>query len=183
MKDMGAQGRRSSARYAGWQGDRASRSLLGALLYLLLVLVLPGLHISFHLDDHDHQGGGQHRRIPAVLLPSQLLGEPHAHGAGPEHTHAPVLIEESGNLSAAPDRHASIRGDQSGAAPAPELLHGAGSLAHFASSLLPGSAHLHLPLAGLLSGEMGSLDPPSALPRCTLLSSLHARAPPSTHAS
>lgn len=183
MTHKGAQGAGRSVKYTAWRWDRTSRSLLGVLLYFLLVLVLPGLHISFHIDDHDHRGGGQHHVTPAVLLPSHATGEPHSHGAGTRHTHAPVATDGRGISAAAPDRHAAVVPGQSGAPSAPDLLHGAGSLAHFASSLLPGSAHIDLPLAGLLSGETVSLDPPFVLPRSTLLSSLHARAPPLTLAS
>lgn len=144
------------------------------------MLVLPGLHVGFHRDDHDHRGGGQHRFPPALALSSHAAGEPHAHGPGTRHTHAQVTSQGGGILSASPERHAALVSHQSGVPSAPELLHGAGSLAHFASSLLPGSAHIDIPLAGLLSGETGCLDPPFVLPRNTLLSSLHARAPPPT---
>jgi hypothetical protein len=149
-------------------------------LYLVLALVLPGLHIGFHRDDHDHRGGGQHRSSPALALSSRAAAEPHSHGPGTRHTHAPGTRPGSGALSFVPDRHAALGSHQSGAPSAPELLHGAGSLAHFAGSLLPGSAPLDLPLADQLSGETVCLDPPFVLPGCTLLSSLHARAPPPT---
>lgn len=170
-------------RSAGLAGhrDKRSWSALAALLYLALALVLPGLHLAFHRDDHTHEGGGQHATT-AFLLSQQRAGRSHAHGTTAPHTHR-VSLSDGDEHARTPTGRAAVLPTSADCAAPPDLLHGAGSAAHFQSSLLSGTAHVILPLAGLLGGEQDPHDPPPALTRSALLSALHARAPPTTSAS
>src|SRR5262245_15071943 len=57
------------------------RSAIAALLYGLGTIVLPGVHLAFHTDDHDHEGGGiRHRDHDDDDHDSDH--DHHPHGAG-----------------------------------------------------------------------------------------------------
>lgn len=183
MRNKGAQEAERSAGRIAARWDRRSASALAAFLYFLLVFVLPGLHIALHSDDHDHGGGGQRLITAAFPLAMPARSVVHSHGSGAPHVHAPAVAQRIDLKPAAAERHAVIHSGRTDSPASPDPHHGAGSLAHFAGSLLPGSALIDLPLAGLVSGEAGPLSPPYVVPRSTLLSSLHARAPPPMLAS
>lgn len=181
MRSQGAQAAERSARRTRRQ-DRRSWSLLAALLYLGLALVLPGVHLGFHRADHSHPGGGQQRSTASFLLAQRHAGAPHAHGAGGLHAH-PGPSAPGSSLGLVPAGRSALFANRAASPWGPDLLHGAGSLAHFAGSLLPGTAQVSLPLAGLLSGESVLVEPPLTASRSALRSALHARAPPPPHAS
>lgn len=168
-----------SARLLCVSRDRRPRLLAAAILYVLTALVLPGLHVASHRDDHDHQAGGQQRYTAAFFYARQDRGAAHRHGAGPAHTHqeppARIRAHWPGPLS----RHAAFASRSPGSDAAPDPHHGAGSLAHFAGSLLPGSVHIDLPLAGFLSSGADPWFPCPFPPPEAPRSALGARAPPS----
>lgn len=112
---------RSAAGQPG-SAPRRGPALLLAVLYLLVALVLPGLHVAHHHDDHDHEGGGINHHAP--LLAEHAAPDPD-HDAGHGHDH------DDGDHDHGDDD------DDDDSAPHQSDHHGGGSLAHFASAYLP----------------------------------------------
>lgn len=159
-------------------GGRRVCAGLSVALYLAAVIVLPGLHLWRHADDHDHVAGGIHYRL------NDSSAEPHSHDDDHDHDHVAADHDTAEPFDEASSESGSLLwlgSIDSQHAPENFTVHAAGSLAHFASSYLAPKPGLPAPLSlpaciqairtlhqarlarGILRGTLGARAPPSAL--------------------
>lgn len=167
------------ARSGVFSRARALRSLFAALLYVMGIVGLPGLHLGFHRLDHEHHGGG---------LKWLRTGhhDHHVDGARDhERAHAQALPATAAfaRLAQLAGGSAALLQPASASHSSPEILHGGGNLAHFSCSYL--SAADDLPCLHVAPGSEPAFPGfiSSALSSTPFLFGIGARAPPAELAS
>lgn len=200
--------RKAYSRFMQARGHRQRLALLGSLLYTLFAIALPSLHLGFHRADHEHRDGGlqllhtglgvhhtlalPHSHGPNFYNEDADDREGQAAGAfaSPDSQislcaaalqHAPGIFAYKETRPHVAQPGSGLLGTEGRApqgSPAPDPMHGSGSLVHFASALVTAHSSVGLPFAGLLFEQARYIPRAECAPRSPILFAKHARGPP-----